>query len=109
MYYESTKTKPQLWTKSTMRRSQVKPHTSFLTSEYVHRGTEEYYNITGKVDIINSTLGKAMGGASGGYTTGPKELIDLLRQRGRPYLFSNSLPPPVVAAGITVSITVNSF
>jgi 7-keto-8-aminopelargonate synthetase-like enzyme len=50
-----------------------------------------------------------MGGASGGYTTGPKELIDLLRQRGRPYLFSNSLPPSVVATGITVSIAVNSF
>ncbi|XP_069674357.1 2-amino-3-ketobutyrate coenzyme A ligase, mitochondrial [Periplaneta americana] len=64
------------------------------------RGTEEFYDIVGQVDIINSTLGKAMGGASGGYTTGPKELIDLLRQRGRPYLFSNSLPPPVVAAGI---------
>jgi 7-keto-8-aminopelargonate synthetase-like enzyme len=48
-----------------------------------------------------------MGGAAGGYTTGPKELIDLLRQRGRPYLFSNSLPPPVVAAGIKVSIAVN--
>ncbi|PSN35806.1 2-amino-3-ketobutyrate coenzyme A ligase, partial [Blattella germanica] len=64
------------------------------------RGTEEFHNIGGQVDIINSTLGKAMGGASGGYTTGPKELIDLLRQKGRPYLFSNSLPPPVVAAGI---------
>lgn len=50
-----------------------------------------------------------MGGASGGYTTGPKELIDLLRHRGRPYLFSNSLPPPVVATGIKVSIAVNSF
>ncbi|PNF42220.1 2-amino-3-ketobutyrate coenzyme A ligase, mitochondrial [Cryptotermes secundus] len=73
------------------------------------RGTEEYHNIIGKVDIINSTLGKAMGGASGGYTTGPKELIDLLRQRGRPYLFSNSLPPPVVAAGIKAfDIVLNS-
>jgi len=60
------------------------------------RGTEEYANVTGRVDIINSTLGKALGGAAGGYTTGPKELIDLLRQRSRPYLFSNSLPPPVV-------------
>jgi len=75
----------------------------------VHRGTEEYHNIIGQVDIINSTLGKAMGGASGGYTTGPKELIDLLRQRGRPYLFSNSLPPPVIATGIEVSIAVNIF
>lgn len=66
------------------------------------RGTEEYYNILGRVDIINSTLGKALGGAAGGYTTGPKELITLLRQRSRPYLFSNSLPPPVVATGIKV-------
>lgn len=58
--------------------------------------------MTGKVDIINSTLGKALGGAAGGYTTGPKELIDLLRQKSRPYLFSNSLPPPVIASGIAV-------
>jgi 7-keto-8-aminopelargonate synthetase and related enzymes len=50
-----------------------------------------------------------MGGASGGYTAGPKELIDLLRQKGRPYLFSNSLPPPVVATGIKVSIAVIPF
>lgn len=49
----------------------------------------------GKVDIINSTLGKALGGAAGGYTTGPKSIIDLLRQRSRPYLFSNTLPPYV--------------
>jgi 7-keto-8-aminopelargonate synthetase-like enzyme len=76
---------------------------------FVHRGTEEYHNIIGQVDIINSTLGKAMGGASGGYTAGPKELIDLLRQRGRPYLFSNSLPPPVVATGSKVSSAVNHF
>lgn len=54
----------------------------------------------GKVTIINSTLGKAMGGASGGYTTGSKELVTLLRQRGRPYLFSNSLPPAVVGAAM---------
>lgn len=52
----------------------------------------------GKVDIINSTLGKALGGASGGYTTGPREIISLLRQKSRPYLFSNSLPPAVVGA-----------
>ncbi|XP_014774822.1 2-amino-3-ketobutyrate coenzyme A ligase, mitochondrial isoform X2 [Octopus bimaculoides] len=62
------------------------------------RGTEEYHGIEGRVDIINSTLGKALGGAAGGYTTGPKALIDLLRQRSRPYLFSNTLPPPVVAS-----------
>ncbi|ESP03313.1 hypothetical protein LOTGIDRAFT_207612 [Lottia gigantea] len=61
------------------------------------RGTEEHCGLTGRVDIINSTLGKALGGAAGGYTAGPKELIDLLRQRSRPYLFSNTLPPPVVA------------
>ena len=68
------------------------------------RGTEEYYGLDGKIDIINSTLGKALGGAAGGYTTGPKELIDLLRQRSRPYLFSNSLPPPVVACASKVSL-----
>lgn len=61
------------------------------------RGTEEHFNIMGKVDIINSTLGKALGGAAGGYTTAKGELVDLLRQKSRPYLFSNSLPPPVVA------------
>ncbi|XP_005099525.1 2-amino-3-ketobutyrate coenzyme A ligase, mitochondrial isoform X1 [Aplysia californica] len=61
------------------------------------RGTEEYFGLDGRVDIINSTLGKALGGAAGGYTAGPKQLVDLLRQRSRPYLFSNTLPPPVVA------------
>jgi len=61
------------------------------------RGTEEYWGMGNRVDIINSTLGKAVGGAAGGYTAGPKELIQLLRQRSRPYLFSNSLPPPVIA------------
>jgi len=65
------------------------------------RGTEEHFGMMGKVDIINSTLGKALGGAAGGYTTGPKALIDLLRQRSRPYLFSNTLPPPIVASAIT--------
>lgn len=63
----------------------------------------------GRVNIINSTLGKALGGAAGGYTTGSKELIDVLRQKSRPYLFSNSLPPPVVASGIKVlDILLNS-
>lgn len=67
------------------------------------RGTEEFYRLpTGTVDVINSTLGKALGGAAGGYTTGPKELIELLRQKSRPYLFSNSLPPPVVATASKV-------
>lgn len=66
------------------------------------RGTEEFFNIMGQVDIINSTLGKALGGAAGGYTTGPRELIDLLKQRSRPYLFSNTLPPAVVASASKV-------
>lgn len=66
------------------------------------RGTEEYFDIMGSVDIINSTLGKALGGAAGGYTTGPKELITFLRQKSRPYLFSNTLPPAVVASGTKV-------
>jgi glycine C-acetyltransferase len=68
------------------------------------RGTEEFAGADGRVDIINSTLGKALGGAAGGYTTGPKELIDLLRQKSRPYLFSNSLPPPVVACASKVDL-----
>lgn len=58
--------------------------------------------MTGRIDIINSTLGKALGGAAGGYTIGSKELIDLLRQRSRPYLFSNTLPPAVVASATKV-------
>ncbi|KAF0298075.1 2-amino-3-ketobutyrate coenzyme A ligase, mitochondrial [Amphibalanus amphitrite] len=66
------------------------------------RGTEEHFGMTGSVDIINTTLGKALGGAAGGYTTGPRELTELLRQRSRPYLFSNSLPPPVVACASKV-------
>lgn len=64
------------------------------------RGVTELYNCRGKVDIITGTLGKAFGGAIGGFTTGRKEIIEMLRQRSRPYLFSNSLPPMVVAAGI---------
>jgi len=64
------------------------------------RGTHEHAGVMGHVDILTGTLGKALGGASGGYTAGPKALIDLLRQRSRPYLFSNSLPPAVVAASI---------
>ncbi|MEI6047373.1 MAG: glycine C-acetyltransferase [Bacteroidota bacterium] len=64
------------------------------------RGVTELYNITGKVEIITGTLGKAFGGAIGGFTTGKKEIIELLRQRSRPYLFSNSIPPMVAAAGI---------
>jgi len=64
------------------------------------RGVTELYNLKGKIEIITSTLGKAFGGAIGGFTTGKKEIIDLLRQRSRPYLFSNSIPPMVAAAGI---------
>ncbi|MFI3281538.1 MAG: glycine C-acetyltransferase [Rikenellaceae bacterium] len=64
------------------------------------RGITELYGQRGKVDIITGTLGKAFGGAIGGFTTGRKEIIDMLRQRSRPYLFSNSLPPAVVGAGI---------
>lgn len=64
------------------------------------RGVTELFNIRGEVDIITGTLGKAFGGALGGFTTGRKEVIELLRQRSRPYLFSNSLPPAVVNAGI---------
>lgn len=64
------------------------------------RGVTELYDLRGKVEIITGTLGKAFGGAIGGFTTGKKEIIDLLRQRSRPYLFSNSLPPFVAAAGI---------
>jgi glycine C-acetyltransferase len=63
------------------------------------RGVTELYNIPGKVEIITGTLGKAFGGAIGGFTTGKKEIIEILRQRSRPYLFSNSIPPLVAAAG----------
>ncbi len=63
------------------------------------RGVTELFNLRGKVEIITGTLGKAFGGAVGGFTTGKKEIIDLLRQRSRPYLFSNSIPPMVAAAG----------
>lgn len=64
------------------------------------RGTTELYNLRGKIDILTGTLGKAFGGAIGGFTTGRKEIIDILRQRSRPYLFSNSIPPSVAGAGI---------
>ena len=66
------------------------------------RGTHEFRNVTGRVDIITGTLGKALGGAMGGFTTGKKEIIDMLRQRSRPYLFSNSLAPSIVGASIAV-------
>lgn len=66
------------------------------------KGVSELFNQRGKVDIITGTLGKAFGGAVGGFTTGKKEIIDMLRQRSRPYLFSNSIPPVVTGAGIEV-------
>jgi glycine C-acetyltransferase len=66
------------------------------------RGTHEHHGVMGRIDIITGTLGKALGGASGGYTSGRKQIIDLLRQRSRPYLFSNSVAPPIVAASLKV-------
>lgn len=65
------------------------------------RGTPEHAGVMGRVDIITSTLGKALGGASGGFTAAKREIIEILRQRSRPYLFSNTLPPPIVAAATT--------
>ncbi len=64
------------------------------------RGTHEHHDVIERVDIITGTLGKALGGASGGYTSGRKEIIEMLRQRSRPYLFSNSVAPPIVAASV---------
>jgi glycine C-acetyltransferase len=66
------------------------------------RGTHEYRGVMGKIDIITGTLGKALGGASGGFTSGRKEIIDMLRQRSRPYLFSNTLAPSIVGASLAV-------
>ena len=66
------------------------------------RGTHEHCGLFGKIDLTTGTLGKALGGASGGYTSGKKEIIDLLRQRSRPYLFSNTIAPPIVAASLKV-------
>ena len=66
------------------------------------RGTHEYHGVMGRIDIITGTFGKALGGASGGFTSGKKEIIEMLRQRSRPYLFSNSLAPSIVGASIAV-------
>ncbi len=66
------------------------------------RGTHEHHNVIGRIDIITGTLGKALGGASGGFTSGRKEIIDMLRQRSRPYLFSNTLAPAITGASIAV-------
>ena len=72
------------------------------------RGSAEYHGVMNQIDIYTSTLGKALGGASGGFTTGKKEIIELLRQRSRPYLFSNTLAPSIVAAGITAFDMISS-
>ncbi|MBB6462421.1 glycine C-acetyltransferase [Flammeovirga kamogawensis] len=72
------------------------------------RGVTEHFDIRGKVDIITGTLGKAFGGAIGGFTTGKKEVIEMLRQRSRPYLFSNSIPPSIAAAGIEMFDMMNT-
>jgi glycine C-acetyltransferase len=66
------------------------------------RGTHEHHQVLGRVDILTGTLGKALGGASGGYASGRREIIALLRQRSRPYLFSNTLAPPIAAASLKV-------
>lgn len=66
------------------------------------RGTHEYHDVMGRVDIITSTLGKALGGASGGFTAARREIVDILRNRSRPYLFSNTVPPPIVGAALAV-------
>ncbi len=66
------------------------------------RGVHEYKDVIGKIDIITGTLGKALGGASGGFTSGRKEIIEILRQRSRPYLFSNTLAPSIVGASLKV-------
>lgn len=64
------------------------------------RGTHEFHNVMGRIDVITGTLGKALGGGTGGYSSGRAEIIQMLRQRSRPYLFSNSLPPPIVGASL---------
>ncbi len=64
------------------------------------RGTHEHHGVMGRIDILTGTLGKALGGASGGYTSGRREIVDLLRQRSRPYLFSNTIAPPIAAGSI---------
>jgi glycine C-acetyltransferase len=66
------------------------------------RGTPDYHNVIGRIDILTGTLGKALGGASGGYTSGRKEIVELLRQRSRPYLFSNTLAPSIAGASLKV-------
>jgi glycine C-acetyltransferase len=72
------------------------------------RGTPEHFGVQSRIDVMTSTLGKALGGAAGGFTTGKKEIVDLLRQRSRPYLFSNSIPPAIAGASIAVLDLLNS-
>jgi glycine C-acetyltransferase len=73
------------------------------------RGTHEHHGVMQRIDILTGTMGKALGGASGGYTSGRKEIIDLLRQRSRPYLFSNTVPPPIIGAAMkTIEILTRS-
>ncbi len=64
------------------------------------RGTPDYHGVSGRIDVLTGTLGKALGGSTGGYTSARREIVEILRQRSRPYLFSNSLPPPIVAAAL---------
>ena len=72
------------------------------------RGTPELHGVADRIDVVTGTLGKALGGASGGYTSGRQEIIDLLRQRSRPYLFSNSVAPAVVGASLKVLVMLES-
>src|SRR5574341_2303503 len=73
------------------------------------RGTPEHFGVANRVDLITGTLGKALGGASGGFTSGRREIVELLRQRSRPYLFSNSLPPVIAAAALKVLELIADF
>ncbi|HEX4146834.1 MAG TPA: glycine C-acetyltransferase [Pirellulales bacterium] len=72
------------------------------------RGTPEFHGVQGRIDMLTGTLGKALGGGSGGYTSGRREIVELLRQRSRPYLFSNSLPPPIIAATLRALSLISS-
>ena len=95
-------TRSATWPTATRRWSWSTTRTRSGSSAPRGRGTPELHGVTDRVDIVTGTLGKALGGASGGYTSGRKEIIDLLRQRSRPYLFSNSVAPAVVGASLKV-------
>ena len=75
---------------------------------YAGRGTDEYWGVRGQIDIINSTLGKALGGGTGGYTASSRPIVDVLRNKARPYLFSNTLTPSVAAASLKVFEMLNA-